>query len=141
MIKRGVLSGLYSGIILGLFLKVIELTSGLKVYTLLLNIDFIYPNPLPELVEFSLHVFVSLLIGIVFVALCQSFKITKRNSRFFLALLITFPTLFLYFPLTLLAIKETPSIDNFHAIFWWVLAHLLYAVILPIPLRTKPQAP
>ncbi|MFE6075433.1 hypothetical protein ACFVQB_13260 [Paenibacillus sp. NPDC057886] len=40
--KAGVLTGLTSGLVLGFFLKAIQTYTGEKVYTLLLNIDFVH---------------------------------------------------------------------------------------------------
>ncbi|MFP3786948.1 hypothetical protein, partial [Burkholderia sp. SIMBA_024] len=50
----GILTGILSGVVLGFFLKTIQFYTGEKVYTLLLNIDFVpgLPPTLPEFIEF-----------------------------------------------------------------------------------------
>ena len=57
-----------SGVALGLFLNLIESVIGLKVYTLLLNVDYIpiLKNfKLSELIEFLLHLVVSVVLSLV----------------------------------------------------------------------------
>lgn len=131
-IKTGILIGLTSGVILGLFLKLSQQVTGHRVYTLLLNIDFIYSKPLPEFIEFLLHLLISVIIGIVFASICGLKELVEYKDRFMLSLVLTAPTFFLYFPLTILAIKNTPSVTDSSSIILWVLGHLLYALILPI---------
>lgn len=131
-IKTGLITGLISGVILGLFLKLSQMITGHKVYTLLLNIDFLYNKPLPEMIEFVLHLLISIIIGIVFVSICELKGLVKFKEKFILSLILTSPTFLLYFPLTVLAIKNTPSVSNIPAISLWIIGHLLYALILPI---------
>jgi uncharacterized membrane protein YagU involved in acid resistance len=140
-IVQGVVSGLISGTILGLFLKLIETITELQVYTLLLNIDFIYVRFIPEILEFIIHLAVSVIIGIIFVFLIYLFKLVQIRQQVLLSLLLTVPTVFLYFPLTILSIKETPDVFDFTAILWWTLGHLLYALTLPIPQRFFKKQP
>ena len=134
-ILQGLVTGLISGTVLGLFLKLVETLTKLKVYTLLLNIDFIYIGYIPEILEFIIHLAVSVIIGIIFVFFTHSLRLIQMKQQVLLSCFLTLPTVFLYFPLTILAIKETPDILDFTAILWWTLGHLLYALILPIPLR------
>jgi len=134
-ILQGLVTGLISGTVLGLFLKLVETLTKLKVYTLLLNIDFIYIGYIPEILEFIIHLAVSVIIGIIFVFFTHSLKLIQMKQQVLLSCFLTLPTVFLYFPLTILSIKETPDILDFTAILWWTLGHLLYALILPIPLR------
>lgn len=134
-IFQGAVTGLISGTVLGLFLKLVETITNLKVYTLLLNIDFIYIGYIPEILEFIVHLAVSVMIGIIFVFLTHFLKLVKVKQQVLLSCFLTVPTVFLYFPLTILSIKETPELLDFTAILWWTLGHLLYALILPIPLR------
>ena len=71
LMVRGSFAGFISGLFLGLFLKVIQHQFGIKVYTLLLNVDYIpvlKEIKFPEIIEFSFH----LLISIVFEFLIRS---------------------------------------------------------------------
>lgn len=65
--KRGIWAGFWSGIILGFFLKALQGLTDIKVYTLLLNVDFIaYIGDIiwPEWIQFLFHLLVSLAIGL-----------------------------------------------------------------------------
>ncbi|MBM7603476.1 putative membrane protein YagU involved in acid resistance [Metabacillus crassostreae] len=134
-LKTGLFTGLISGVILGLFLKSSQMITGHKVYTLLLNIDFLYNKPLPEMIEFVLHLLISVIIGIVYISICDFKGLVRFKEKFILSLILTAPTFLLYFPLTILAIKNTPSVSNISAISLWVIGHLLYALILPISFK------
>ncbi|MDO6657698.1 hypothetical protein [Anaerobacillus sp. 1_MG-2023] len=132
-IKLGLLAGTISGIALGLILKVIQITTGKLVYTLLLNIDFI---PIigninwPELIEFVFHLIISLIIGVVFSLGSSRFFSNKKVYQAIFAYVLTLPTVFLYFPLTYFAIKPTPDLFDLVAIGYWTIGHFIYAAIL-----------
>ncbi len=117
---------------MGVSLKLAEAVSGEKVYTLLLNVDFI---PVlgkitwPELIEFIFHLLVSLGLGLIFYHFTMKWRLGFRR-RLSLAAALTLPALFLYFPLSLLSKKEVPSIDNWEAFLYWSAAHILFAFSL-----------
>ncbi|WP_404462100.1 hypothetical protein [Sutcliffiella horikoshii] len=140
MILRGAFTGLISGILMGVFIKALEVLSGKKIYVLLLNVDFIpgFKNAdLSELTEFSLHLIVAMLIGIMFAFIVEHFQLFDKRRQYLLAIGITFPTILLYFPLTILAIKETPEPTDAIAILLWSIGHLAFAVLLPIFYKKK----
>ncbi|MEI2664880.1 hypothetical protein [Rossellomorea sp. LJF3] len=124
--------GIISGTILGLFLKWIQGLTGIKVYVLLLNVDFIplFGSPLPEWLEFSFHLLISCGIGLVFVFLMEKLNVTSRGA-WILAMLLTFPTVFLYFPLSYLAVQDVPGLFDGTALIFWTIGHLLYGLSLP----------
>lgn len=132
-VKLGLLAGTISGISLGLILKGIEALTGDLVYTLLLNIDFV---PImgsinwPEIIEFGFHLIISLLIGVVYSIGCTRYFPRRKKAQAVLAYALTLPTVFLYFPLTYLAIKQTPDLMDLSAIGYWTIGHAIYAVIL-----------
>ncbi|MGD6818402.1 hypothetical protein [Metabacillus sp. 84] len=130
MILRGGLCGLAGGFALGFFLKWTQGVTGLTVYTLLLNIDFLYPYPLPEWVEFAIHLGVAVLIGAGFGAIVKKTRISRFRNQLLLASLITLPAVFLYFPLSLLAIKSVPSIWNAAAFGWWSAGHAVFVLAM-----------
>ncbi|MFP7733681.1 hypothetical protein ACLHDF_09730 [Priestia aryabhattai] len=135
MIRLGISIGILSGIILGLCLKSIEWLTGKQVYTLLLNVDFIPiigPIQWPEWVEFGFHLLIAVVIGIVFVYIVD--KLTNRSIQKIIlcSFLLTLPTIPLYFPLTLLALKPTPAVDDALALFYWTAGHLIFAAVLTI---------
>ncbi|WP_191561824.1 hypothetical protein [Metabacillus idriensis] len=130
MLFRGVLAGLISGTALGLFLKGIEAMTGQKVYVLLLNVDFIYSSPFPEIIEFNMHLAVSSFIGILYVYILYFFRIQFKAIKGLSAMALTVPAIFLYFPLTSLAEKETPAFNDYPSIGWWTAGHILFAAVL-----------
>ncbi|PWW29578.1 hypothetical protein DFO73_104218 [Cytobacillus oceanisediminis] len=80
---KGILSGFVSGIFLGLFLKVIEVMSGVKVYTLLLNVDYIpilKNYSFPEFVEFLLHLIISVIVAAALFSIIKISMGTKANG-------------------------------------------------------------
>ncbi|KUP07662.1 hypothetical protein Q73_04835 [Bacillus coahuilensis m2-6] len=130
MIRKGIIIGTISGLLLGFFLKGIEYLTGVKVYTLLLNVDFI---PIigdiqwPEFIEFFFHCIISFLIGILYL-----YIIEKSSNKWFgehplfTSFLITLPTIPLYFPLVLLAEKTVPPLWDIVAFTYWGLGHIVY---------------
>ncbi|PFA68902.1 hypothetical protein CN378_05320 [Bacillus sp. AFS015802] len=132
-IRAGTAVGIISGIILGLFLKWMQGLTGIKVYILLLNVDFIpvfASKHLPESLEFFFHLLISCVIGVAFVYLLEKLTISSKGA-WLLSLLLTFPTVFLYFPLSYMAVKEVPGMLNGTAILLWTAGHLVYALSLP----------
>ncbi|AYE52203.1 hypothetical protein [Priestia megaterium] len=133
MLRLGISIGMLSGIILGLCLKWIEWLTGKQVYTLLLNVDFIPiigPIQWPEWVEFVFHLLIAAAIGIVFVYIVGKLNNMSIRKIVLCSFLLTLPTIPLYFPLTLLALKPTPAVDDAVAIFYWTAGHLVFTAAL-----------
>ncbi|WP_017379527.1 hypothetical protein [Paenisporosarcina sp. TG-14] len=135
-ILKALYLGVVSGILLGLLLKLIESITTVRVYTLLLNIDFI---PIiggiawGETVEFIFHVLVSIVIAFVFVYLVIRLRIEKSFSKLlFLSFILCLPTFGLYFLLSSLAIKDVPAWNDWLAFTYWSVAHLFYVWVLPV---------
>lgn len=133
MLRLGISIGMLSGIILGLCLKWIEWLTSKQVYTLLLNVDFIPiigPIQWPEWVEFVFHLLIAAAIGIVFVYIVGKLINMSIRKIVLCSFLLTLPTIPLYFPLTLLALKPTPAVDDAVAIFYWTAGHLVFTAAL-----------
>lgn len=131
---KGIGIGIASGILLGMILKFLQSLTGINVYILLLNVDFIpYLGDVrwAEWVEFLFHLIISCLIGIIFIKLIHHFKLTGR-AIWILSLVLTLPAFFLYFPLSFLATKEVPGIFDPPGITLWFIGHLVYGVSLPL---------
>ncbi|MGF7049827.1 hypothetical protein J2T13_004350 [Paenibacillus sp. DS2015] len=122
----GIVVGLISGIVLGLFFKAVQRVTDIGVYTLLLNVDFMpgFHANLPEWLEFAMHMAVSLCIGIVYIVWLNTSPYPWRN-----AILLALASSLLFIPLTLLS-DVVPQIDDASAIIWWVIGHLLYGIVL-----------
>ncbi|GAA0454901.1 hypothetical protein [Alkalibacillus silvisoli] len=123
--------GLISSTAISLYLYVIEAFTGKQLFTLLLNIDFIYtpsesvPENVYQAFEYSLHVLVATLIVCVYL-----YIITKKKSlwerRMEIAGLLSFIAFLTYFPLTILAKTTTPAPTDLVAIFDWFIAHVIF---------------
>lgn len=128
LIKPIFLTGSVTGLVLGFFLKGVQLFTGEGVYTLLLNVDFIpVINQVrwPEWIEFFFHLIVSFFIATGF------FNILPKIKRpYVTASLLTIPAVLLYFPLSALAHKPVPEMNDLQAFGWWAAGHILYALIL-----------
>lgn len=122
------LVGLLSGIILGLFLKWIQYATGSLVYTLLLNIDFVpfLPDRLPELIEFALHLVVSVIIAWIY-----SIWIRLSPHPWRYGILIGIASSLLFIPLTLMS-DRVPAITDMTAYGYWLIGHLLYGLSLSL---------
>ncbi|MRH44203.1 hypothetical protein GH741_16290 [Aquibacillus halophilus] len=133
ILKKVIVSGTVSAAVLGLFLFMIEELTNQKVYTLLLNVDFIpiFENiSLPIIVEWIFHIIISWGIALVFHLWLIKKPDSTKSSQWVVVFVLTALASLSYIPLTLLAIKETPSLDNVEAIFFWIVGHILYATVL-----------
>lgn len=133
MIKKGIWLGTVTGLLLGIVLWFIEYTTGVKVYSLLLNIDFvpvIGDIEWPIWMEWFFHLTISWAIAIIYLAWIRFQSDGGKNARWSTALLLSVVAALTYFPLTDLAIKETPALDDTVAILYWFIGHIVYAVAL-----------
>lgn len=127
--------GLINGLLLGLISKGLEILSGIKVYQLLLNVNFIPvigEVPWNEAWLFSFHLLIS-----IFITLSYAYIMRKRKTvrRFTFALLFIIPAVLLYFPLSVLSKTVVTLPFDFSAFSLWAFAHLIYALFLPISIQ------
>jgi FtsH-binding integral membrane protein len=135
---RAVWGGIISGLFLGLFFKVVEETAGEKVYTLLLNVDYIpvlNEVPMSESVEFLLHLIVSILLSLGLLLFLSRKKWSPKQEYWFVAAVSILVGLLL-FPTTILS-DRTPGIDSVPAFLYWLLGHVCYGVILGLFLKQQ----
>lgn len=117
--------GIVTGTIFGLLLKIIQGISGKKVYTLLLNVDYIpwfRDREFSEFVEFSFHLAVSILVVILLYGLFKRMSIAYKKAPYifssgFIA--------FMLFATTSFSLR-TPDVLDAAAFGWWFIAHLIY---------------
>ncbi|MDM5228543.1 hypothetical protein QUF73_20695 [Cytobacillus sp. NJ13] len=131
LLAKGAFTGLASGIFLGLFLKMIELSSGIKVYTLLLNVDYfpvLKDYHFPELIEFVFHLIISAVLAVSLLLIIRKYR-WNRFQIIGRTLLITFSIGVLLYPTTALS-DRTPELTSISAIVFWLLGHLLYGLLL-----------
>lgn len=124
----GIITGMVTGVFLGFFLKSVQALSGEKVYTLLLNIDFVpgLPAHLPEWFEFSLHLAVSIVIGIFYI-----WWIKCSGRPIIRGIILGAISSLLYIPLAPLS-PRVPDLNDTGAILYWVAGHLLFGTLLGI---------
>jgi hypothetical protein len=128
----GITSGFVGGIILGWVLRTIETTTHAKVYTLLLDVDYIPGVHLAnyEQIEFALHLLVSLAIGLSYFLWMEKHA-GKWAKPIRAGLLFGLSPILLFFPLATLS-DRGPAPTDLTALFWWALGHFVYGIILSL---------
>ncbi|QTD39888.1 hypothetical protein [Sporosarcina sp. Te-1] len=123
--------GILAGLGLSVFFKIIEDTTDYKVYTLLLNVDYIpvfrdytYSEP----VEVLFHLIISILLVYGLYLLIQ-----MRRVRRIIVVCVVINILLgvLLYPTTALSAR-TPPIRSFPAMGYWLIGHFLYGLTLGI---------
>ncbi|PIC63773.1 hypothetical protein CSV79_10055 [Sporosarcina sp. P13] len=136
-IMQGVWIGLITGIFLALFLKLVQAVMGNKVYTLLLNVDYIpivKNYQFPEVIEVSFHLIISVILCIVLVLLLDKSTAFIRNRVMYFSFLINIAIGLLLYPTTLFS-NRTPSFTDAVSLFWWIVGHALYGLLVGILLK------
>ncbi|MFE8703690.1 hypothetical protein ACFYKX_24280 [Cytobacillus sp. FJAT-54145] len=136
--------GIISGIVLGAVLKVIEEQTTKKVYTLLLNIDFIpILNSIQfgEMGEFLFHLLFSIILSFIYMSWTEKSSPNSALAYFVKASIVTFPTILLYFPLSFLALKEVPAINDIQSIMFWTFGHFMYVIALSVLVYLQQKKP
>lgn len=130
-LRRGIMNGLISGLVLGLFFKLIEQFTKVKVYTLLLNVDYIPVLKLlifPEWVEFFFHLIISVIIAVILLIISDRYR-WEVEQVMFRSVLLSFIIGVLLYPTTALSTR-TPAITSIEAIIYWLLGHVIYGCVL-----------
>ena len=130
-IGRWTVVSVLAGLVLGLFLKAVQFMTDIKVYTLLLNIDYmpvLSRWELGELGEFTLHLLVGIVIGNVLQWFIQ-YKELRQSYQFFVIIIASLVVAVTYYPVTILS-DQTPELGSLSAFLWWMLGHLLYGMAL-----------
>jgi hypothetical protein len=133
-LQRAVLYGLISGLFLAALLKIVEHITRFKVYTLLLNVDYIpYVNTFvfPELVEVGFHLIVSLALAICLYLLIVYRKISSRKKIIFLCTFVCFIIGAALFSTTTFS-DRTPAFTSIPSFSYWIVGHIMYGYILGI---------
>ncbi|MGE7876916.1 hypothetical protein [Peribacillus muralis] len=133
-IYKVVVTGLINGSMLGLVMKWVEMFWGIKVYTLLLNVDFlpvIGTVPWSEGFLFFFHLLFSVAVTFSYVHIVIPLKIFKDWNMYLLAFLTIIPAVILYFPLSAWFLTEEFLPTDAKAFSVWACLHLIYALSLP----------
>lgn len=135
-IVKATLAGVLSGILLGVFMKGIERVTEVKVYTLLLNIDYIpiiNRIAFPEIIEFLFHIIISILLSIILLMIIRYKRLNPKKVISFV-LLVSIVVGLLLFPTTALS-ERTPDLASISALIYWLIGHALYGAVLGVLLR------
>jgi hypothetical protein len=140
-VQRAIWAGIGAGLFIGIFFRIVEFEWNLKVYTLLLNVDYVpvlRNLTLTEATEFSLHMIISVVIAIIFYRLIQRKVYAKRIVLTFVIWSLIVGAL-LY--LTTMFSSKTPAIGDWAAISVWLVGHALYGFLLALLMakRTSKQ--
>jgi len=131
---RAVLYGLVSGLFLAALLKIIEDFTQFKVYTLLLNVDYIpYIKTFvfPEYIEVGFHLIVSIVLSICLYLLIINLKISSRKKIIIVCTFICFIIGAALFPTTTFS-DRTPAFTSIPSFSYWILGHIMYGCIMGI---------
>ncbi|WP_090831464.1 MULTISPECIES: hypothetical protein [unclassified Bacillus (in: firmicutes)] len=137
-ILQATMAGVVSGIFLGLFFKFAQTVTEIKVYTLLLNVDYV---PIlqsfrrSETFEFSLHLIISILLSIVILYIIQS-KGWGNREKITFTIFVSVAVGIILYPTTLLS-ERTPAFTDMYAFLLWLVGHLIYGVLLGSMIREK----
>lgn len=129
--------GLYAGLILAIHLKIVEAVTGERVYTLLLNVDYLpIANTVQfvEPVEVLFHLIVSVFLSILLFYIMYRMKITSRSKVLSFTVAVNILIAIAYFPLTSLS-EKTPEITDYIALAHWIFAHIVYGIALGLMLH------
>lgn len=130
------MAGLISGVILGFVLNIIEYITNLKVYTLLLNVDYVpvlKNYEIPEAGEFGIHLVISIILAILLQIFMQK-KAWKSNRKKKFTIILSIAIGVLLYPTTMLS-ERTPEITSTYAFLFWISSHALYGWILGTMLK------
>ncbi|MBD7983956.1 hypothetical protein H9649_05150 [Sporosarcina sp. Sa2YVA2] len=129
--------GLYAGLILAIHLKIVEAVTGEKVYTLLLNVDYLpIANTVQfvEPVEVLFHLLVSVFLSILLFYIMFRIKITSMSKVLSFTVVVNILIAIAYFPMTTLS-EKTPEITDYIALAHWIFAHIVYGIALGLMLH------
>ena len=131
-LQRAVLYGLISGLFLAVLLNIIEHITRFKVYTLLVNVDYIpYIKTFvfPELVEVGFHLIVSIALSICLYLLIIKRKISTRKKIIILCIFVCFIIGVALFPTTTFS-DRTPAITSIPSFSYWIIGHIMYGYLM-----------
>lgn len=125
--------GIVTSFVLGYFLKIIESLTSIKVYTLLLNIDFVPilgKIDFPEWVEFSFHIIISIILAFIFNYAVLKYKWNWQGILFYVSLGNMLVGLLIY-PITLFS-DRTPPLLSIFPLNFWLIGHLIYGISMSL---------
>ncbi|PID25381.1 hypothetical protein [Sporosarcina sp. P7] len=138
-IVQGTWIGIVTGVFLAIFLKIIQSITGHKVYTLLLNVDYIpivKEYAFPEVIEVFFHLIVSVVLCIILVILYDKSNGFIRHHAVLFPFLVNSIIGLLLYPTTSFS-DRTPSVTNITSLFWWMVGHAVYGFFVGVLISRK----
>ena len=140
-ILLSVLYGVIGGFVLTFLFKWMEAATGEKVYTFLLNVDYIPiigTIAFPEWIEVSFHLIISIAVALGFYILFQLRPHWKRLA-IGICTIVSIGIGIALFPTTALS-DRTPELTNGIALLYWLFGHALFGLVLGILFRIEKKA-
>lgn len=131
-LQKPFIDGIISGILLTILFKFVEYFTPNKVYTLLLNVDyipFLNQQKLMETIEVALHLTISIILSMCLYLLVHYLKIVSPRKIIIFYVFVCFLIGLLLFSTTALSVR-TPSITSLPAITYWLVGHIFYGYTL-----------
>ncbi|ARJ39255.1 hypothetical protein SporoP8_10460 [Sporosarcina ureae] len=141
-IVQGIWIGLLTGVFLAMFLKFMQSITGHKVYTLLLNVDYIpivKEYAFPEVIEVFFHLIVSIVLCIILVILYDKSSGFIRNHAILFPFLVNLAIGLLLYPTTSFS-DRTPPVTNMVSLFWWMVGHAVYGFFVGVLISKKSKS-
>ncbi|PIC70024.1 hypothetical protein CSV77_11115 [Sporosarcina sp. P16b] len=138
-IVQGTWIGIITGVFLAIFFKIIQSITGHKVYTLLLNVDYIpivKEYVFPEVIEVFFHLIVSVILCIILVILYDKSSGFIRHHAVLFPFLVNSIIGLLLYPTTSFS-DRTPSVTNIISLSWWLVGHAVYGFFVGILISRK----
>ena len=124
---------LIAGIFLGLFMKWLQDVTGYKVYTLLMNVDYIpilKEYTFPAWIEFTFHLIIAVILAYAIIWVAWKKHYTRKKLIQFTIVVNSMIAIALY-PTTALS-NRTPSLFSFPSFGLWLVAHIAYGIVLGV---------
>ncbi|PIC76587.1 hypothetical protein CSV74_09845 [Sporosarcina sp. P19] len=141
-IVQGTWIGIVTGIFLAAFLKSVQSLTGHKVYTLLLNVDYIpiiKEYAFPEVIEVFFHLIVSVVLCIILAMLYDKSSGFIRNHAIMFPFLVNVAIGLVLYPTTSFS-DRTPNVTNMVSLFWWIAGHAVYGFIVGFLISRKSKS-
>ncbi|PIC57598.1 hypothetical protein CSV80_08400 [Sporosarcina sp. P12(2017)] len=141
-IVQGTWIGIITGIFLAVFLKAVQSITGHKVYTLLLNVDYIpiiKEYALPEVIEVFFHLIVSVVLCIILAMLYDKSSGFIRNHAILFPFLVNVAIGLVLYPTTSFS-DRTPNVTNMVSLFWWIAGHAVYGFFVGFLISRKSKS-
>ena len=124
---------LIAGIFLGFFMKWLQDVTGYKVYTLLMNVDYIpilKEYIFPAWIEFTFHLIIAVILAYAIVWVAWKKHYTRKQLIRFTIVVNIIIAIALY-PTTSLS-DRTPALFSFPSFGLWLVAHIAYGIVLGV---------